>query len=573
MKPTQRIGLYLVATALPLGLAACGGKSSSRSAGTTAAATTSGSTATTSGSTTTGGTTTGTTTGGTTTGTTGGGSTGSTGGGSGTTSPAPLPAPTGATLLPGQGFASTDTPVVVTGTGLLRVSAAALVPDQGGTPNAIAWVASTDTTANAVVPAGLPVGDYRLELTHAGGVVRAPLTFEVLPAAPPTLVDVTPFEGTNDVPHVVTITGTGFVSSMAVTVGSATITSLTRVSSTELRATIPAGVDAGSNQLAATHAGGTSSGGPDWFALNLADPDAVGAYEVGYRDVRFPGASGDRPDMRYYYPAQTAGSYTTPLSTAGPYPVVILNHGFKPPLLSFGISFRNNSFLAGWLASHGYVVACVDLATNNNLFGSGQANSQRDADDTLAALDYLEAAHADAQHPLFGLLDAQRAAFVGHSRGGDGAIMAASAELLAAGSAARVRAVVAMGPPSTDSQNGNAPLNFGVFDLVPALLIGGTRDGVAPFSHQLDILSQAGSPAMALEIEGANHSQYKDNDSRIWGDDRATISLGDQHDVVRRYVTAWLGTHVKGQAALFADYVMQGSELQRDARLLTIDTQ
>ena len=64
MKPTQRIGLYLVATALPLGLAACGGKSSSRSAGTTAAATTSGSTATTSGSTTTGGTTTGTTTGG-----------------------------------------------------------------------------------------------------------------------------------------------------------------------------------------------------------------------------------------------------------------------------------------------------------------------------------------------------------------------------------------------------------------------------------------------------------------------------------------------------------------------------
>ncbi|MEZ6188680.1 MAG: hypothetical protein R3F62_27220 [Planctomycetota bacterium] len=492
---------------------------------------------------------------------------------SSTTSTAPVQA---TRLDPTSGLASVDTPLTVEGAALDRVVGAALVPDSGGTPLALqGWSASSASIASALIPAGLlSPGDYRLELTErSGAVVRAALIYTALPApAAPTLSALVPDRGASDRPHTVVIQGSGFVAGapVSVQVGGVAASGVVVRSATEVEAILPAGLPLGAQPLELTQAGQTA-GGLSWTALNLSDPDQPGAYAVGRLDETLQGASGDRPDVRIYYPATQAGSGATPDPSGGPYPVVVYNHGFKPPIISFGIGYRNNTFIAERLASFGYVVACVDLATNNSLFRTGQENSDRDAADTIAALDHFERINADATHPLFGLLDPTRAALGGHSRGGDGALIAGAQEVQARGAASRVRALFVFGPPSTDSQNGNRPLVFGNFSSLPLLAVAGSADGVAPPSQQRAILAQAGAPSMLVELAGGNHSQFKDNDTFILGDSAATLPLADQQAACQRYVTAWLGTHVKGQAGTFADYVLRGSKVLSDPRLAAVD--
>lgn len=298
--------------------------------------------------------------------------------------------------------------------------------------------------------------------------------------------------------------------------------------------------------------------------MQPVNPDQPGPYAAGYIDEQIAGASGDSPNARIYYPAQTAGEHATPHASGHPYPVAVYNHGFRFPVFSFGISYRNNAFITEWLASYGYVVICVDMASNNDLFDTGQANSQRDADDTVAAIDHLAGLNTNINHPLKGLIDATRVGVAGHSRGGDGALMGASADVAAGNT--RVKAIAVLGPPAFDSQNKNTPLNFGVFSSVPMLAVAASADAVAPPSDQAAILAQAGSPSMQIEIEGGNHSQYKDNSWFILGDNRATIPLADQQAIVRRYVTAWFETHVRGSRA-YAAYIMNGAEVVADSRL------
>jgi len=370
----------------------------------------------------------------------------------------------------------------------------------------------------------------------------------------------------------VTLRGSDFVRGATVQIGGVAASTVAWVSSSELSVEIPAGVPAGMQPVVVTQGSVFSAGGPDWEALNLADPDQVGIYEVGTWDGKMTGASGDDPDVRIYYPALMSGANETPDASGGPYPVVVLNHGFKPPLISFGIDYRNYTWAADYLTSHGYVVISVDLASNNSLFASGQRNSEKDADDTIAALDFLEAKNVDPNHPLVGLIDASRAAFVGHSRGGDGALMAASAEVLARGANARVKAVVSLGSPAFDSQNGGLALDFGDFTMVPALVVGGGADGIAPDRDQTSIYGKAGSPAMRIEIDGGNHSQFKDSDRRIWGDSSATMAIADQHATTQRYLTAWLLAYVKGQQALADDYILGGSKAAADNRLTLVES-
>lgn len=293
-------------------------------------------------------------------------------------------------------------------------------------------------------------------------------------------------------------------------------------------------------------------------AGNLTDPDQPGAFAVGVRDTVMTGASGDRVPARVYYPAVAAGSNAAVDARLAPYPAVVFNHGFKPPILAAGIDYRNYTFLASWLAGFGYVVICPDQATNNDLFGSGQENATRDAEDARAALEHLIARSADPADPLVGLIDPARAALVGHSRGGDASLMAAAAEVAQRSTAARFKAVAIMATPDSDPGtffNPGGALTFGDFSAVPTLILGGSLDPIAPPAQQQNILAQAGPGSLLLMVAGANHSQWKDSDQMLMGDDPATITLAAQHAVCRRYVTAWLGAFVKGEQATFRDHV------------------
>jgi len=400
------------------------------------------------------------------------------------------------------------------------------------------------------------------------------------PVAPPVVTAASVASGWNDRDTALDLDGTGFLPTSTVrlesTSGAHALTQVVVRSEFRIEAVVPPGAAPGAYEVVVEHQGGVSSGGPTFAVDNLLDVDLPGAFASGYRDARMPGASGDTVDVRIYYPAVQAGQGAAPAPGAGPYPLVVYGHGFKPPLFAAGIDYRANTFLADTLAAFGYIVVCPDLATNNDLFGSGssgQANSGRDADDLLAAIDYLATVSNDPNDPLSGLVDTTRVGLAGHSRGGDAALMAGAAEVAAAGAAnSRVKALAAFGPPSTDSRNNNAPLNFGDFTDLPTFLVGASNDQIAPPAQQRDILALAGSPSWMVEITGGNHSQYKDSGSTILSDGSAAIPLAEQQAICQRYATAWFHRHVKGvQAPVVADTIMRGARVTADARLGAVD--
>lgn len=367
----------------------------------------------------------------------------------------------------------------------------------------------------------------------------------------------------NDGPTTITIRGSGFQQASTVSLNTATPTALnfTVVSDSEMTATVPEAITPGSFDL--TVNGQT---GPQWTVRNMLDPNQPGAFEVGFLDTSIPGASGDNPRARLHYPATSAGQNASPDSQNGPYPVIVYNHGFKPPIFAAGIDYRANDFIAERLASFGYIVICVDLAPNNVLFGSGanaQDNSQRDADDARAALDYLQVSNSDPQHPLQNLIDFNNAGIAGHSRGGDAAILAASSEIAALGLSSRIKTIAVFGPPSAGISTGN-------FQAIPSLFIGATEDRIAPFSDQLLLYGSSGPGSMLFEIVGGNHSQYKDSADVLMSDGTATLSLSGQHGICQQTLVSWFQTHIRGKSAAFADYLYNGAVISNDSRVQSL---
>lgn len=412
--------------------------------------------------------------------------------------------------------------------------------------------------------------------TSSGSTSPLPSASPMPSASPPTVQAVAPTTVWNDQSAVLVVQGSGFFAPTEVRLvdASGVVTLATGVvvrSTTEVEATFAAGMTPAARLVVVATPAGTSAGGPAVTVVGNVDPDVAGGHLVGWRDVQLQGASGDRPEMRIYYPA-TAAALGAPVDMSrAPYPIVAYGHGFRPPLIHFGIGFRNNAFLAARLASFGYVVACPDLATNNQLFGAGatgQANSGRDADDLVATLDDLTRRGQDPQDALFAAIDGTRAAIGGHSRGGDGAMIAAARE--AARSPRRVLAAFAFGPPATDSRNNNVPLVLGDLSTVPLLLVGSSRDVIAPLADQRAILASTRSRGLVLEVVGGSHSLYKDNDTTILGDGTAVIPLATQQAVCRRHATAWLNLLVRGQGALAAPWLAGGAIAAADPRAVLV---
>ncbi len=413
-----------------------------------------------------------------------------------------------------------------------------------------------------------------LSSPSTSGASAAPQSSAGQTPALPASGSLSPTSGKNDLSVTLTISGTGLRTTQGVQLNTPAPTPLVfqAVSDSELRATVPAAAPAGDWTLQVTDATGTALSAGTYRVENLADPDLPGSFQVGIFDTSFTGASGDPVDARITYPASSAGANSAPDRSAAPYPVIVYSHGFRPPIFSFGIGHQSNAFVAEWLSAFGYVVICPDMSTNNDLFGTGQENSQRDALDILAALDVLEGVTRDPNHLLFQQLDLTRVGLAGHSRGGDASLLAGAQELQARGAATRVLAIAALSPPAFDAQNNSAPFRFGNFSPLPLLLISADQDRIAPTSDQRAIFAQAGSPSMLYEMAGGNHSQYTDSGTHLTSDGQASLPLSEQQGRVQRYLTAWFGTHVKTQASLFTSYVQQGSKVLADPHLASLDT-
>jgi predicted dienelactone hydrolase len=262
--------------------------------------------------------------------------------------------------------------------------------------------------------------------------------------------------------------------------------------------------------------------------------------------------------------------------TGKTFPLVIVSHGYPGSRYFL-------SYLTANLASKGYIVAAIDhtdsVFDGERGFQSTLLNRSRDQ---LFTIDALTELAAKPDHFLHGILDAGKAAIVGYSMGGYGALTSAGAgysgkgmpmsfvpggylkPLLATSSEfrardiSRLKAIVAIAPwgeqPPYSAWDAEGLAGI----KIPALFIAGDHDDVADYANGIrPAFEQAihsercllvyenarhntgGNPAPELEMP---FSLIESFDEPAWRKDRIT-------SINQHFITAFLDLYLKGDTA------------------------
>lgn len=278
-----------------------------------------------------------------------------------------------------------------------------------------------------------------------------------------------------------------------------------------------------------------------------------------------------------------------PLTTEGPYPLVILSHGY--PGNRFLIAHFGEN-----LASKGYVVASIDHfeSTYENKLGFASTLANR-SPDQLFVLDSMATLSAGPDGFLSGLVDAANSAIIGYSMGGYGAVISAGAGLAEAAAASgmaspealaglmagteaftgtrdpRLKAVVAVAPWGG---------HFGLWDdtglagiAMPLMMMGGTLDEVSDYENGIRRVYEGATNAerYLLTFQGAGHnaaapmpppdeavtggpgSPFEHYADFVWANTR-------MNNVAQHFVTAFLGLYLKGDTAMEPYLALESSD-------------
>ena len=174
--------------------------------------------------------------------------------------------------------------MVITGTGFTGTTGASGVTF--GAANATGYTVNSDTQISATSPAG-STGTVDVRVTTPGGTSATSASDQYTYVAPPTVTGIAPATGAAGGGTTVTLTGTGFVDTTAVTFGATSATGFTVDSATQITATARAG--SGSVNLRVTTVGGTSTTGAANQYSYIAPPvaNAVSA-TVAYGSTNNP---------------------------------------------------------------------------------------------------------------------------------------------------------------------------------------------------------------------------------------------------------------------------------------------
>ena len=245
----------------------------------------------------------------------------------------------------------------------------------------------------------------------------------------------------------------------------------------------------------------------------------------------------------------------------GPFPLVLMVHG-NHAMGDFSES--GYAYLGTHLASHGFIAVSVDEDFLNGSWAGdwGGAEQLVRAWFLLLHVDQWRTWNADPASPLHGLVDLDRVALIGHSRGGEAASIAASIAPLDVPprggldpwpTGLQIQAVVAIAP--SDSQYGSAVVLRGV-DLLE--LAGGYDGDARAWSgirqYARTVVTGGGFKA-ALWSYRSNHGQF----NTVWGRSDhgpaggALLALApildpaDQRDVARTAIGAFLEASLNGR--------------------------
>ncbi len=298
--------------------------------------------------------------------------------------------------------------------------------------------------------------------------------------------------------------------------------------------------------------------GTDPLADNLG---FNGPYSIGKWDTEFTGPYGETVPVHVYYPADTNGTEVPVNMTDCPYPGLSFGHGFQmSPADDYYGSYGEH------YASWGYIVAMPDYQYAG-LFNSDHAKC---ANESLAAIDFLQEQNTTAGSLLEGAVDEDLIGATGHSLGAKCSILAVENE---AGDPNRsdIKAVAPMA-----LANDNSPSTFPRADRIeiPVQLQAATNDEVAPPEDNSQILYEylVDVPSQFVNISGGNHNQYGDQDppSGGMGDGEATISRDEQQRIACKYATAFFNYYLKGQEEYYT--YLYGAEAQNDLNSGVIDS-
>jgi predicted dienelactone hydrolase len=244
--------------------------------------------------------------------------------------------------------------------------------------------------------------------------------------------------------------------------------------------------------------------------------DEPGTYTLAKLNTRLQNDYGGYPST-VYYPAQGGG----------PFPAIT----FSPGLAS---NKALNRWVGDHLATHGYVVL-IFTVPNPLLLRTHQQQAGFEL-----GFDYLEQQNADPASPLYGMVDTETRAIMGHSLGAMASLRAAAT--------LDVDAVVPLAPYEIE-------LEYLTAVTAPTQIHAATQDCITPAENALYDYEMLGSQIKQLiTINGGNHVSFNDAGSvaEIIGgalfDCNAVIDTFNHHQrLSRRYFTAWLEYLLKGQ--------------------------
>jgi hypothetical protein len=293
---------------------------------------------------------------------------------------------------------------------------------------------------------------------------------------------------------------------------------------------------------------------------------------------------------------------------AGPFPLVLIAHGTT---LMTEFSEAGFSYLGELLASRGYIVASVDENFLN--YGWHRYGDFKESDIDvrgwlmLKHLQVWKSWNSDTSSPLYGKVDMDRIAFIGHSRGGE-AIAAATAfnrmnRYSRNGNIAfdfhfHIRSLIAFAPSDIYQQPYERTTPATITDVNYLLLLG-THDRQVPGIlgsrvYQRVSLSDDLNGARRTSINGqnkkesyfksalyisrANHSQFNSDwgiydfrwPYRLLSDIGAQLSGEEQRYITKLYVAAFLDATLRGNTRyipLFRDYRLIENWLPKTAYL------
>lgn len=201
------------------------------------------------------------------------------------------------------------------------------------------------------------------------------------------------------------------------------------------------------------------------------------------------------------------------VSPDGPFPLVLFSHGFA--------SFRDQStFLTTHLASWGIVVAAPDHPSRGLLSvmsGSNPDDAALSVADLKDALSLVEAETSKAGGPLFGRVDVDRIAAIGHSAGG-GTILGLAADPEVG---SRVDTYVSLASGAQPDQ---------ALPDTPSLFMSGTDDDVVAPGRTRDAYSRAPDPKRYYSFAGAGHLAFSDV-CEIGADQGGVLALAEDFGI------------------------------------------